>query len=382
MGRQLKFTIVKCTRGAKIMWRIRMPARFAANGHSTDLYYDTKKDAKVDQCELLRRYTYGELVGAELLNVDQVREAKEAFRLLHDIEGVGLVDAVKIALATLKAQLKGISVEELLERYSAEVSVARNWSTKYKGTWRHYSSKFVEAFGNRNIATITAVELREWYATTYTSTATYYNSALAVLAPSFAWAVKQELIEKSPYLLIERRKVIASDGVDVFTVREAKHLLATCTGELEDAGLAFAILLFAGIRPEELTKLTWDDVMEDAEGMFIHIRPTVAKTRQVRNVRVRDNLKAMLLAIPKESRKGKLIPSNWKRKASAVRELSGFKNRSNAARHSFASYSLALDGNIDAVRSDMGHARGSDMLFKHYRAAVTKEQALLYWQLP
>jgi len=329
----------------------------------------------------LRRYTYGELVGSELLSIDQVREAKEAFRLLSVIDGVGLVDAVKIALANLKAQLKGISVAELLERYSAEVSVARNWSTKYKGTWRHYSSKFVEAFGNRNIATITAAELREWYATTYTSTATHYNSALAVLAPSFAWAVKQELIEKSPYLLIERRKIIASDGVDVFTVLEAKQLLATCTGELEDAGLAFSILLFAGIRPEELTKLTWDNVMEDAEGMFIHIRPTVAKTRQVRNVRVRDNLKAMLLAIPKEFRKGKLIPSNWKRKASAVREFSGFKNRANAARHSFASYSLALDGNIDAVRSDMGHARGSDMLFKHYRAAVTKEQSLLYWQL-
>ncbi len=35
----------------------------------------------------------------------------------------------------------------------------------------------------------------------------------------------------------------------------------------------------------------------------------------------------------------------------------------------------------DAVRADLGHARGSDMLFRHYRAAVSPAAAAEFWAI-
>lgn len=117
--------------------------------------------------------------------------------------------------------------------------------------------------------------------------------------------------------------------------------------------------------------------MEDlARGcMSIRIGAAVAKTRQVRIVRVRPTLQAFLDLVPEEERKGKIIPQ------SIVRKAAGLQNRADAARHSFASYALGIGDGVDAVRDDMGHARGSDMLFRHYRTAVMREAAEAYWAI-
>ena len=150
--------------------------------------------------------------------------------------------------------------------------------------------------------------------------------------------------------------------------------------DCSDALVPFAVLLFAGIRPEELTKLTWEDLRTEPGGAaYIHIKPSVAKTRQVRLVRVRETLAAFLALVPENARTGALVPKNWKRKAAIVRKAAGLQNRHDTARHSFASYALALDNSLDNLRADLGHTRGSDMLYKHYRAATSAEAARQYW---
>lgn len=387
------------------MWRIRIPARFSASGKVADLYYHSKADAGRDAAALREKHAAGDLLRNDLLSPAAVRDARDALAILATSGStLTLTAAVKLALEHQKALQRGITVAALLEQYAAEVSAARQWSAKHRTTWRNYSTRFASTFGERNIVTLTAPELREWYAATYGQSATYYNSALAVIAPSFAWAVKQELIDRSPFDLIERRKVATADGVDIFTPAEARRLLAACADytaatpehpmydgttvppiyrlNCADAQLPFAVLLFAGIRPEELTKLTWEDIRTEANGSaYIHIRPSVAKTRQVRLVRVRPTLAAFLALVPETARTGTLVPRNWKRKAAVVRKAAGLQNRHDTARHSFASYALAADGSLDALRADLGHTRGSDMLHKHYRAAATAETAAEYWAI-
>jgi len=49
-------------------------------------------------------------------------------------------------------------------------------------------------------------------------------------------------------------------------------------------------------------------------------------------------------------------------------------------RHSYASYHLALHQSADKTALEMGH-RDTNMLFRHYRELVTKEEAQAYWRI-
>ncbi|MEG0427850.1 MAG: tyrosine-type recombinase/integrase, partial [Akkermansia sp.] len=149
--------------------------------------------------------------------------------------------------------------------------------------------------------------------------------------------------------------------------------------DCSDAIVPFAFLLFAGIRPEELTKLEWSNVR--LADRYIHVTPEAAKTNQVRHVVIMDNLAAFIKTIPAKKCTGKIVPSNWKRKSYLIRKMAGLQNRHDTARHSFASYFLALFPNVDKLRENMGHVRNSDMLFKHYRAAVSKQDAKTYFEI-
>lgn len=367
------------SRGRQV-WRVRIPARFSVSGKEQHLYYESRREAEAEAKLLRRKFVGGELMAANLLTADLVSDVRAAKRVLEAAGStLSLEEAARLAVEREQQLDRSLTVDALFERYAAEVSASRGWSAKYKSTWRQYSSRFAEVFGGELVANISAQALRDFFGLRYAS-ASYYNSALAVIAPAFSWAVKQQTLDKSPFDFVERRKVAASEGVDVFSPEEAERLVRV--SRAHGALLPFAILLFAGVRPEELKKLTWQDIRIQADGqMLLHIRPSVAKTRSVRLVRVREPLRSLMASHLTEAPEGSLVPRGWERLSKAVRAEAKLQNRSDAARHSFASYSLAAGESIEAVRADMGHSRGSDMLFKHYRAAVTPESAAQFWSI-
>ena len=100
----------------------------------------------------------------------------------------------------------------------------------------------------------------------------------------------------------------------------------------DDCKTAYALLLFAGIRPVELTRLRWGAVRDG----FIHLTPAVTKTAQVRNVEIEPNLAAWLAADAGHAADELICPTNWKRKNQAtlalpVREVMVTKNTKFAA---------------------------------------------------
>lgn len=402
-----KFNVYPFANGkGRRKWRILIPASLSATGRRTPIYYDTKADAEREAAQLRARLASGKMELADMLPQGALKDARDALLYLREcgLEHLSLLDAAKIAADRETARARALNVEASLNAYAEEAAATRNWSQKHRSTWRQYSRKFIAAFGERNMADISANELRPFFSDNFGSSPSYYNSAVAVLAGAFAWAVKHEMLTKNPFDLIDKRQAAAKSGIDIFTPDEARCLLNACQSytdpaknpmrdengrceqlyllDCSDALLPFAVLLFAGIRPDELLHLTWEDIRTEHDGrMFIHVSETAAKTRQIRFVRVRETLAAYLSTIAEERRTGKLIPKNWKRKAAIVRKAAGLQNRADAPRHSFASYSLALDGDINALRMDMGHTKGSDMLFQHYRAAATPAQAAEYWAI-
>lgn len=368
--------------GKQKYWRIRVPGSLMPSRKPKDLLFHTRAEAETARRELLAAYRAGDLSRHTVLSTAQLRDARRALDMLDTCEvKISLLEAVREAIATRRARLVGISVQELFARYVDETSAAHNWSPKYRTDWRFYARKFLAQFGELHASDVATEAVRKWLFATYTNAASY-NHVLTICGAPFGWAIRRKLLQDNPFAMLERRKIEARDGVDVYTPEEASRLLAACQGKLRCALVPFAVLLFAGVRPTELTRLVWGDVRREADGSWhIHIGPRIAKTRQIRLVKVRPTLLAYLQLRPHEAADAPIIPRNWVRISHAVRKLAGLEHRPDAARHSFASYALAAGESIAEVEADLGHAHGSEMLFRHYRAAVTPTAARVYWSL-
>lgn len=303
------------------------------------------------------------------LTAHEVAEARAAWRLLaeNEIVGVSLVDAVRAALPVLRKNGQ-MPVAELMEAFRSVK--AASWRPKSEKNFRDAARRFCEAFGERPVAGLQPAELSEWLAGTYENAVTRAH-VRRTLEPAFNYAVRQEVIEVSPWSKVERERLKKDSPIDILTVPEAMRLMNEAPA---DCKAAFALMLFAGIRPQEVERLKWDDIREGV----VHVTALAAKTRQVRNVEVLPVLAAWLDAFRGE---GSICPPNWKRKRQATRRAVGLESRQDVLRHSFASYHLAAFGDINATKLQLGHSARSDLLFAHYRAAVTKTAAAGFWKL-
>lgn len=387
MPRQLKFkpSPYVAANGCS-MFRLIIPARFSITGKRKAIYYKTKAAAEADAVVLRESMRQGTLGLLTLLTPEQARQAVEAFQRLEGAR-LSLLEAVDIALAQREVLARRVTLGELLERYGTEVGEARRWAVSTRQGWRKAARPLLDAHGGELLGEVTPELMRAWLEASCPK-ASMFNAACRTLSGAWSWAVKQGLAGSNVFERIERRAVERTDDVDIFTPAEARALLDACrdyTGEggmdCTDCTLAFAVLLFAGVRPKEFSRLTWRDVQPQADGsMLLFVGGSKAKTKTSRFVHVRPNLRAFFDAW-KGERAGKLAPPNWERKVKQVRAGAGVSARKDTARHSFASYALAAGEPLERVKADMGHAHGSNVLFVNYRAAATPAAAREYWSI-
>ena len=76
-----------------------------------------------------------------------------------------------------------------------------------------------------------------------------------------------------------------------------------------------------------------------------------------------------------------ICPPNWLRKRQEAVKAAGLQGRTDTARHSYATYHLARHKDVNALKANLGHSKGSDTLFIHYRAAATPADATCYWAI-
>ena len=158
----------------------------------------------------------------------------------------------------------------------------------------------------------------------------------------------------------------------ILSVAQAKSIMETALAIEPKSVPYFALALFCGIRPQEIMRLTWDDV--DIERGFVKIDGEVSKTRQRRLVKISDNCKAWLQL------GGDVPPVNWQGRFVKIIEALGMSKTwpKDGMRHSFCSYALPVRGGIQ-TSSDAGNSE--TILFKHYREIVTPEDAAKFWEI-
>lgn len=136
-----------------------------------------------------------------------------------------------------------------------------------------------------------------------------------------------------------------------------------------------ALGFFAGLRPEEIRRMFWTNV--NLQERIITIGPEIAKTRRVRHVTISDNLLAWLTT----SYVGPLSFDNFDHVRRQVCKALGIKWPHDCARHTFATFHLALHRNAGETAHEMGHTQGVDLLYKHYRGLATREDSERFWNI-
>jgi integrase len=181
---------------------------------------------------------------------------------------------------------------------------------------------------------------------------------------------------------VERVKVRSRD-VEIFTPDEIARLLFAAS---EDFLPALAIGAFAGLRSAEIERLEWKDI--DLKSRHIVVGAARAKTATRRIVPLCDNLAAWLA--PYSERQGKV----WTRthdefyeaqqstaaatevKADPQKRISAkspVKWKSNALRHSYASYRFAQTSDAGRVAGELGNSAA--VVHRHYRELVKPTEA-------
>lgn len=350
---------------------ILVPASLSATGKKHRRYFRTAQAAQEARSALINCARNG---GANPpLSEAQEADARAALAFLTS-RGCCLTlrEVVEQALPLLDLPSAHMTVATLM----AEFATAKDatWSEMSKRNFRNYSGKFCSAFGDELLATITTPVLEEWLADTYPN-AGGRAAALRTIRPAFSFAVRRGYIQASPFDNLERIVANRRDfAIDIYSPAEARRLMDSAS---EECKVPFALLLFAGVRPNELRRLKWGDIRED----FVHISTKAAKTAQARNVDITPTLAAWIARAGAHAPEKAIVPRDWRRKWDNTRRKAGLTGRPDAARHSFASYLLASTRDENLVRLSLGHSRNSDMLFVHYRAAATKEDAAAYWAI-
>ncbi len=368
--RQASFKIVRQENESSVFWSIYVPAYLNPSGRAGKMYFSTRAEAEQKRWDLLAA-TRSESKLQELSNV-QVRDAQRALERLAEagLADLSLDRAIELALPVLRSAGRDVSVECLLRDFAAAKEAV--WSVASKRAFATSAKTFVRRWGDRLVSTIDAVELEDWFNAAFGSTG-YRAHEVRTIRPAFSWAVRRRLIQESPFARMEGVRVRRKPVV-IYSVEEVRRIMQAAPA---DCVAAFALLLFAGVRPKELTRLRWGDIRDG----FIHITAAIAKTQQVRNIEVEPVLAAWLEVAGSHGPLVPVCPANWIRKRREVLKAAGVHALPDTARHSYASYHLALFKNEAALKANMGHAPNSDTLFIHYRAAATPADAQRFWQV-
>lgn len=249
-------------------------------------------------------------------------------------------------------------------------------SVRYLRDLKYRLGRFAEDFGDRSIAEITTAEIDQWLRDLGLGPVSR-NTFRRRLFTLFKFAKTRGWCRTIPAAESARVREGSDEDIGIFTPDEIAGLLSVAS---EETVPYLAIGAFAGLRASEIERLEWRDVNLD-KGL---IKVRAGKTASRRFVEIQPNLAKWLE--PYRTATGSVVPQNLRVKLLADRKRAAdadvlSKWVKNGLRHSFASYHLAHFEDLAKLALQMGHVGGFQILFRHYRELVSREDAARYWSI-
>ncbi len=279
---------------------------------------------------------------------------------------------------TLQLQEKTISFEKAVN----EALNARK--DKRKRTiydFRYFTRRFMKRcpeLARRRVRAITPQECAEYIEQAF-DTPRQRQKARLILSGVFGTAVKRGWCDSNPVARVEATRVVEQQ-VPILTSQEIETLKQTAEDyHSGSCAAAVGMMLYAGIRPHEVARLTWEQV--DLQEKAIYILPRHSKTGGARRVAIHKPLMRILLIHKKEGH-DKICPSNWLMHWRMLRQEAGWGKKKkwpqDALRHTFASYHLSHFRSFAELQLEIGH-RDATLLRTRYVDQRGVHAASQFW---
>lgn len=164
----------------------------------------------------------------------------------------------------------------------------------------------------------------------------------------------------------------------VFSPREAAKVAVLCRRKFPRLLAWLGLAMFAGIRPDEIARLTWECV--DLDRKIVVIGAAASKVRARRIVEL-EPAAVSWLKLAKEMKCELSAEGYYRNKfmRTVAKRLGLPRWPADICRHTAASYLLALHKDVQAVAITLGNSPG--ILLRHYRELVHAEDAKRFWAL-
>jgi integrase len=280
-------------------------------------------------------------------------------------------DAIAKYVFDAEQRRRSVTVSALVDEFIANRK-AKGKSDVYLRDLRARLARFKTSMSERIVAEITTRDIDRWIQSLNVGPQTQ-NNFRAVLSAAWTFAVRHGYAAVNIVQWVDKSQVVR-DHIATFSVEQLTKLLNAAPRNYVPV---LAIGAFAGLRPEEITKLRWEDI--DFHERTIRVNASAAKTRRKRFAEVSDNLMEWLR--PYVGRVGRVAPPNLKKLRRDTMKDAGIDHwPQEGLRHSFASAHYAAYKNPAHTALLLGH-RDQNMLLTHYRDLMKPTDAKRYWTL-
>ena len=281
---------------------------------------------------------------------------------------------VRLGAEELKRQEKTVTFEKAV---AAALEARKERRARTKSDFRYVTRRFMKrckGLAQRRVRSIRSEECARYIEAAF-DTPSQRAKARRVLSGVFGTALKKGWCSENPVARVDAPRVVEK-RIEILSPNEIERLLrAAAEYERGRCLSAVGMMLYAGIRPHEVARLTWEQV--DMAGKSICILPQHSKTGGARMVTIQPPLLRLLQRCPQE---GRICPPQWLRHWRALRKLAGFTTwQPDVLRHTFASYHLRHFKDYTALQYETGH-RDSSLLRTRYVDMRGVENASAFWE--
>jgi hypothetical protein len=352
MPRRPKLEVIDTPKGHKV----EVPASLSASGKRERFFYQDPKAAKKHATGVLKAYhERGTQAGA--INPALASQATEAEALLAPFD-VSILDVVREYVKRNDHAGARLTVGEAWTAYEA-LLVKKKRSDATILDYKRDRKSLPDWFFALKVGEASEAMLEKALDESTRNRGKAWNRKLrecrAMLRETLRTEIKPaEVKRKDPTIL---------------TAAEAEKVMKLAVAE--GCALPFALLLFAGIRPDgELNRISWGNIRDE----HIDISGEESKTDDDRHIPISANLRLWLDACEGQ----KIIPENWKRKSQAVRKSAGITDQ-DVPRHTFGSMFYRLHTETETTQA-MGHT-SFKTFERFYKKAVTKDEATAFFNI-
>jgi integrase len=251
-----------------------------------------------------------------------------------------------------------------------------NCRKRYIDSLSAYLLQFARGREAARIDSFDVLKIEDWFAGRKEAHSTMASN-IGRLSALFGFAERRGWIAKNPCKQLERIR-IDRKAPKILSPVQARVIM-TNVQRLKPHEMAFfALAVFAGVRPEELERITWSAINLD-DGI-VTIDAAASKVRRRRIMDLEPNALAWLRLAHASDARLPVGRMTRRRYLDYAERWLGFETwPQDCLRHTAASFLLAKHRNAPLVANRLGNS--PSILLRHYQELVTSEDCLAFWSI-